>query len=207
VRLIKMTGLAAVVAAVAMALIGAGSASATVLCKENKSPCGSAYPVPTSISASLKAGTTAKLVSSLGTVECSVSTSSGETTTAGTPLLGTIKTLTFSSCVLGKTACTVTSEDLPFKASISASGGGNGSMTVSDSGKGEPRAFVKCGSAIECIFGQTSATLTAIGSSTAPLLKAEAIELKIKKNEGFICPSSAKWTAEYVVSPAPLFVI
>jgi len=200
-----MAGLAATAAIAAMALLGAGSASATVLCKENKSSCGSAYPVPTNISASLVAGTTAKLVSSLGTVECTVSTSSGQTTTAGTPLLGLIETLTFSSCKLGKTACTVTTENLPYAASISASGSGNGSMTVSSDGSGEPRAFVKCGSAIECIFGQTAATLTAVGGNPA-VLKAEAIELKIKKNEGFICPSVAKWTAEYAVSPAPMFV-
>ena len=49
-RLIKMLGLAMVVAAAAMVIVGTGTASA-VLCKVKENPCAAAnqYPVPTTI--------------------------------------------------------------------------------------------------------------------------------------------------------------
>jgi hypothetical protein len=56
---LKMMGLAAVAAAALMALVGASSASAAVLCKTNTNPCGSKWAAGTNLEFSLKSGTSA----------------------------------------------------------------------------------------------------------------------------------------------------
>lgn len=197
-KYLKMLGLAALAAVAAMAILGASSASAVVLCKENKSPCPEAqqYPSGTKISAKLVAGTKAVLTGSL-TVECSASTVSGETTAkSGSPLPGKITGLTFSTCT---TCPTVTAESLPYSATANATGGGNGTMTVSN-----PKVKLSgCFGFATCTATAASVTLDLVGGSPGRV-KAVKEPLTIS---GFGCGSSGTWSAEYeITAPNPVFI-
>ncbi len=203
VKYLKMLGLSMVAAIAAMALVGASSASATTsLCKSNTLPCPEAeeYKSGTVLKASLEAGTSAQLLSSLGTVKCTVSSVSGKTTSGkGASVTGTIEGLTFTSCEREGTECTVTVEGLGYPAAITSTAGTmNGTLKVEKS-----KAHVVCGSFINCTFGGT-VSLVAKGGAMGLV---EAKEVKLTLIEGFICPSEAKWDANYLItSPEPLWV-
>lgn len=207
-KYLKVFGLAAVVAAVAMAFV-ASTASATALCSANEEECASPFGTGTAVEASLKTGTTAMLKTELATVLCSKSATSGKTTSGpGASVTGVIESLSFSECKThAGTNCTVgTALSLPYNASITATGSGNGKLTVTKgSGGGNPGATVTCLGVIECTFRTPSATLNVLGGNPA-VAKAEAIELT--ERSGLLCPSKeAKWTAEYAVSkPNPLWI-
>lgn len=210
-KYLKMLGFAAVAAAALMAFVGAGSASAaeTSLCSTNTNPCsGTKYGSGTVIKSSLKTGTVATLTNPLGNVTCSVSTVTGKTTAAsGTPLPGEVTGLTFETCVrdkaLGGTeACEVKVEGLPYKSSITTTekaSNGNGILTVEN-----PKALVVCGTVINCTFSAATVKLHVTGGAPATAIASE----QVLNREGGLCPSEAKWDAEYTVSePNPLFVI
>jgi len=208
-RYLKIFGLAAVAAAVAMAFVGASSASATALCSANEEECASPLGAGTVVEASLKTGTNAVLKTELATVECKKSVTSGKTTSGpGASVTGVIENLSFSECkTTGGTNCTVgTALSLPYNASITATGGGGGKLLVTKGGGGgNPGATVTCLGVIECTFRTPSATLNVLGGNPAVAM-AEGIELT--ERAGLLCPSKeAKWTAEYAVSkPNPLWI-
>jgi hypothetical protein len=204
VKYLKTLGLAGVAAIAAMALVGVSSASAaTSLCKANQLPCSEEWGSGTVIAAELEAGTKAVLKSSLGNVECSISTVGGKTTTGkATPLKGNIEELTFEECFRSGQSCTAetVAGTLPYPASLSwTEGTMNGAMTVE-----KAEVHVTCGIFINCTFGGTVTPLTVVGGAMALV---EAKEVKIPLIKGGICPSEAKWTAKYLVtSPEPLWV-
>lgn len=206
---LKIFGVAAVAAAIVMALVGASSASATALCSLNQEECASPLVTGTAVEASLKTGTKAVLKTELATVECSKSATSGKTTSGAAPSVsGVIENLSFSECkTTSGTNCTVgTALSLPYSASITATGSGNGKLVVTKGGGGgNPGATVTCLGVIECTFRTPSATLNVLGGNPA-VAKAEGIELT--ERSGLICPAKeAKWTAEYAVSkPNPLWI-
>jgi hypothetical protein len=204
---LKMLGLAAVAAMAMMAVLGAGSASASVLCKTNASPCPEHYPAGTNISASLVKGTHATLTGGFfGDVTCTASTVTGKTSTTGgasSNVTGSVTGLTFTGCTHNGEKCSsVTAVNLPYHAEITASGKGNGALTVKSSGKGNPGAQVSC-PGVACTFTTASASLGVTGGAPA-IAKANGISLS---REGGLCPSTANWDAEYTVSPSPLFII
>jgi len=214
-KYLKVFGLAAVAAVVAMAFIGASSASATALCSVNEAKCPTEAQLGagTVIEAHLKTGTKAVLETSLATVECSKSVTKGKTTTgAAETVKGVIEELSFEECQTktGETKCTVGSAlNLPYNGSIVALGSGNGKLTVTKgTGGGNPGATVTCLGVIECTFRTPSAVLKVFGGNPA-VAKAEAITLS-EHSVGLKCPASettAKWTAEYeVLKPNPLFI-
>lgn len=105
-KYLKMFGLAAVAAMALMAFAGAGSASATVLCKVKETPCAAAneYPVGTVADGSLL-GTSAKMTTTAGEIveTCTAGTVKGTLEVAGgptqTPHSGTGgATVTWSNC-------------------------------------------------------------------------------------------------------------
>lgn len=207
-KYLKMMGLAAVAAMALTAFAGAGSASATALCSANEEECASPFGSGTAIEASLKTGTKAVLKTDLATVECNKSTTTGKTTSgAGASVTGVVESLSFTECkTTGGTNCTATAVSLPYSGSITATGGGNGSLAVTKgSGGGNPGATVTCLGVIECTFRTSSAALSVTGGSPA-VAKAAGIELA--ERAGLLCPSKeAKWTAEYSVSkPNPLWI-
>jgi hypothetical protein len=89
---LKMFGLAAFAASIAMALVGASSASAsmTTLCTEDGTGCGVTHVHETSVGK-------AKLLSSLPTIECTALFLGDATSGEGTPLVIN-GTFTYSSC-------------------------------------------------------------------------------------------------------------
>src|SRR4051794_37824167 len=206
----KMLGLAAIAALGLMVMVGAGTASATELCSTNTSPCtGTVYTSGTTVSAQLKAGTTAVLTNPISDVICTKSTTTGKTTSngggKGVPVTGKIESLEFTGCqTRSGVACTVKTLNIPYSASITATGSGNGTLTVTSGGTGNPGATVVCATLINCTFSTASASLGVTGGNPA-FAKANAIALT---PSGGICPLESHWDAEYeVTAPKPLFIV
>jgi len=201
-KYLKMIGLAAVAAMAVVAVAGASSASADDLCKVNESPCSAAnkYAIGTVLKGSSKE---AVLTSGEFKVTCE-STVEGKTTEdlgAGKGLLGLIEKLTFSAC---KGSCTsATSIHTPYMVTAFAS---SQTMNVFSDGSGKPGASLGgCLGFATCVFETegTEAILKVVGGNPAHI-KAEAV--KLKESSG-ICPTSGTWTADYTVSPTPLFLV
>ncbi|HEX3363221.1 MAG TPA: hypothetical protein VHS74_19655 [Solirubrobacterales bacterium] len=189
---LKMLGLAVVAAAALMAVIGAGSASATRICSVNtSSSCASPNPTGTQYTATLKSGTEATLNAGFATIRCTASSVGLEQTNAGggagTPVAGTITSLSFSSCgtntvnvlALGSGSVAWTSEF-------------NGSLTGSGT-----RVETVVGST-KCFYGGEITTgLTVTGGAPASG-KATAVSLAKEAGSNSLCAATAKWNAEYV---------
>jgi hypothetical protein len=195
-KYLKMLGLTAVAALSIAAFAGAGTASASSLCKVNESPCAAPFTgevVGKSAEATLTAGSFV--------VKCA-SEAKGSLNASG---VGKITNLTFSSC---KGECTTaTALNLPYKAVGDAAGGGNGTLLVSKETVGPPGAklggctFLK----VNCAYvAETEPVSLAVTGGASPTLKATAVPLK--RTEG-PCPEKGTWTATYSVTPAPLFLV
>jgi hypothetical protein len=209
VRTFKMLGLAGIVAITAMAFLGAGTASATRLCKTSagSGTCASTYASGTSISASSSEWI---LKTSLGSVKCKKATLNAKTTSAGggagVAVAATIEGQTFTECKLGSTNCTVTAVHLNYTAAFAWTSGNNGSFIVGTGTGGEPGVYVVCGSIIDCTFVNEAVQLDLDGGAPALVLgKEEILDLQAG---GFFCPpSTAAWTATFTVAaPNPLFI-
>jgi hypothetical protein len=205
-RHVKALSAIALVAIAAAAM--ATAASATSLCREKAEVCpaASVYPAGTAVKARLKKGTEAVLKTSVGTIKCRGSRAGGKTTKAsGEPLPGLQEEMTFEECVFGTgTACTIKVEHLPWLIQGTEIEPGNGFVTVSSDGSGIPQTHVECGSFINCTWGDEKITLD--GEGGAPAIE-RLLEVELVRISGFICPTSAKATAEYeVTEPSPVFV-
>lgn len=213
-KLIKAIGLVAVVALAAMAIAGAGSASATGLCSAEpeevggvtQCKSGTAYGSGQEYKAE---ATNAFLDTDLEDVTCATSSTTlkqGEANTAaGKPLLGEVTALTFSSCKTNNNfSCTVLSVNKPYAASLSSE---TGVLTVSAK-SGEPSASVSCaGGLLSCVFGNTTFELP-VESGNPGNVSASGVSLKMTKKTGFLnCPTTSVWTATYVMtSPTSVWV-
>ncbi len=209
-KYIKILGLAAVAAMALMAFVGAGSASATVLCKETPTgtnpavcPAGKTYAVNDVIEGAVQQP--ALLTNDLENVECATSTTRSKVTNAGgtnSTVLGTIESLTFGGCKteVTKATCTVTVENLPYLAEVHwTSGTHDGTLTAKNDGSGEPGAKVTCVGVLICKFS-AEPTLDIHGGSPASV---EASEEPLGIHGGFleaVCPTEAFWDATYVAT-------
>jgi len=198
----KMLGLCLIGALAAMALIGTGTASATVLCPENKSPCPAPYKKGTAIKAQLVSGTKSVMTSGFVTIECTDSTMSGKTTSGGgpgAPVLGEITSVTWKNCkTTSGSSCTASALKTPWGVSVSGSGG-SGTMTVTG-------AAGKFTCSVTCEYEAKTASVSANGGSPAKI-KASSVSFS-RIGGSFLCSSSASWSAEYeVTAPNPLFVV
>jgi hypothetical protein len=106
-RYLKILGLAAVAASALMAIAGAGSASATVLCSTTIEPCpaGQSWPVNTVLDFSLGVGNSATFSETIESEEpleeCAASTLKMKITKPGNvneTVTGTIEEFTFGAC-------------------------------------------------------------------------------------------------------------
>jgi len=199
---LKLLGLCLCGVLAAMALMGAGTASATVLCPENKSPCSAPYKKGTSIKAQLVKGTKSVMTSGFVTIECTESTMSGKTTSAGgagQPVLGEITSVTWKNCkTTSGSSCTASALKTPWLAEVTGSGG-NGTMTISG-------AAGKFTCAVTCEYEAKTASVSALGGSPARI---KATNVSFSRIGGsFLCSSSASWNSEYEISsPNPLFEV
>jgi hypothetical protein len=174
---------------------------ATMLCRA-ASPCAppEAYPAETAVKASLEKGTEAVLKTNLVNVKCPTSTAEGKTTAeSGEPLPGEVTALSFSGCKTeGGTTCTVTTQNLPYAASLKATGEGNGTLTVTN-----PSVKVVCGFVLSCAFG--TEPLEVKGGAPAKVIAKEVVP---NSGGGSVCPETAKWSATYTVTaPEPAYAV
>jgi len=201
-RFIKMLGLTAIAAIAAMALFGASSASAISLCQKSAEAlpeaCEEAYPLGTTITTQLLAGSIAKLKAEpIGTVECKKSSVTGKTTEEKEEsLLGKIETVSFTECFLGATKCTVTVEGLPYTAHLKLGPTGGYHLIVLNG-----KAKVVCGLVLSCTFGAPEILLKLLDPTPWRLQVAQ----ELNREGGTLCPSTSFWEATYeVTAPTPL---
>jgi hypothetical protein len=204
-RHLKAACLASLVVASFIAAVGPGAASASILCSTNTSPCtGIVYGSGTTISAQLKAGTTAKLTSSFGTVTCKSSTMSGKTTNGEGHM--TVTEMNTGSCTdsFGGN-CTEKATNLPWTGRWETHWWGGGHWVYSEDGKGEPKRDYECpATGLKCEFGSPEFAMEVNGGNPAI---AVAKEVPLKGSGGFTCPSEAFLDAEWeITSPKPLFL-
>jgi len=208
-KLIGTGVLGGLVALAAVALLGATSASATTLCKAKEEVCaaGNRYPAGTAVKAT--AVGTAKFPSSIGTVECKESSAEGKSNeeSTGSPetALDVLVKFSFTSCLLGKTACTV---EVPrawliLFLFLSLFPFFHVKIDRDPSLEGNANIHMKCGFLINCTYGAENILLEGESGAPASLVANEA-ELAI---EAGFCPEKMKWSAKYeVTAPNPLWV-
>jgi hypothetical protein len=170
------------------------SGDTTRLCKTASSPCTESYEKGTKLSAALKPGTEATLKDNFGSVTCGESEIAGELTSSGTPVEGSVSSVTFAKC-----SCPTTSFKLEARTfRVIWKSGNNGSMTLPG-----VAVSVAC-PGTECV-GTTGVKekTSLIGGSPASIKMEEA---PFAKTSGTGC-GTLKWTAEYEVKePKPLYV-
>lgn len=201
VKSLKILGLLVAAAIAGSALLGAGSASAAVLCTSNED-CSTSHTSEEGEmldAGDVLVGTAENLVLT-GTPEvtCAHSLTEVEVTGAN-PIEGELSTLEFSGCaaktVLGNVACNVQVENLPYTGTVTKVGSNGNGRLEATAISGEPSAFVTCAGFIECAFGNSVFDL-AISGGDPVKITANKLPLKIKSG-GFLCPSEALWDASY----------
>jgi len=211
VKSIKMFVVAATAALLAMAVLGAGSASATVLCKENTATCsaGNIYPSGTSVAASLKGKFE---LNGAFPLSCTGSTLSGKTKAEkGAPLPIEVTGLTLSGC----SGCPFTpistaaaASNLPYTAGLTRSTEGDGTVAVSNGGKGTPILKITCtysGSQFSCGYSLDGLQLGFDGGNPATIAAAAKVVQRVEGLE-IACGSQASLSATYeLTSPKPAY--
>ncbi len=153
---------------------GPACAAETKLCNANEAVCAAAhvYPSGTALSLATASGSPDKFATSITTITCNVSLGAKTTAMSGSPLPGKISSLTFTGCLAGgMSPCTVTAANLPWNASLTATGSGSGTWVFSSGGTGNPGRTMVCGSFVNCTETATtiSGTFTGGTSGTANL--------------------------------------
>jgi len=201
-KYLKTFGLAAGAVAVLMAFAGAGTAAATVLCKNNESTsiCNENYSSETEITSSLVSGTKAKLKTSFKNVECSKATVSGRTENGGSAtetVKVLVEALTFEEC-----NCTVSVLKKGTLELHWISGGNNATVT----GTGA-EVTVTCSTifgTVHCIYATEGTDLGTLTGGSPAKLELNASVPRLTTNA--LCSEEATWEASYEVSsPKPLY--
>jgi hypothetical protein len=193
-KYLKMLGLA-VVAAALMALAGAGTVSATVLCKNNLNTetCSEPYAIGTKGTASLEKGTSAVLTDTEGETldTCKESTVTGvlKSQGSGKPALSELSTITWSGCTFPTTTTNPGRGELNW-----IKGTDNGTLTTY-----ETTATINTVLFGSCSYGVGAGTDmgTTVGGNPGSL----TVNTVLKKISGaFVCPETTKFTAKYVAT-------
>jgi hypothetical protein len=185
-RNLKMLGLAAVAAAALMALVGAGPASATVLCEGTPAAgtdCATKVASGSTLSGSLESGTSALLKGPFGETiaTCTESTVSGPTSNTGSTtetVKGNITTLTFAKC----------NHPVTVKA--------NGSLEAHYIAGTDNGIVTSTGATViidETLFGacQYATNATSIGTATGKYPSAGTFDLNAKISSENGCPQAS----------------
>jgi hypothetical protein len=196
-RYLKMFGLAVVAAVVAMAFVGAGSASATVVCKTTpvNTDCGVSWEVITnqSVEASSEEKTSVVFEDTSGhsVSTCGNGGYKGMLTNSGSKTetaRGFTEEFTFSGCVAAVKVI------MPGTFEIHANDSNQGTFTGSE-------MYVTVSSTLtgSCVYG-TSGTLP-IGTMQGGKIATFNLNAAFEKTEGgFACPASVRWTATYKIT-------
>jgi hypothetical protein len=200
---LKLIGLAAVAAMAVIGFGGAGTASATVLCKATESPCSESNLIKNSslIHADLEGRSVSEFTFSYifesctgGTLTAGLSSQGGA---ASTVIVGTApSSWTWSGCEAGGVTATESGEiEIHHNA-----GTDNGTLTA----KGFGFKFATLNS--ECIYVPSS--LSELGVLTGGVFPTIEINTVLVKSKGSLsCYQDFFWRATYkITSPAPLYV-
>jgi hypothetical protein len=171
----------------AIGFLGASSAIAetTALCQIDESPCGAGNGATSLHETSVGK---AKLLTSIGTIECSVLFASTSVGAAGNPqkIEGNF---TYSECKLGSSSCTVSEENGPAGIQVSREGTEKAKVT------GEYLFHPKCTGFIDCSFTGTGLAGTFKGPLSATQANGEVTiseQSMTKEAGGFLCPKTNK---------------
>lgn len=196
-KYLKMLGLAAVAAAALMAFVGAGTASATVICKtqmtEGCAASGWAYPAGTEGTASLAAGTTAVLETTAGEtlITCTESVVKSTLANAGsatTTVESGVSSITFGSCSQTVDTLKGGSAVLHWIA-----GTDNGTLTTFGT-----RVTVQV-FGVSCVYGPSEGqdVGNTIGGNPGSMTLSAVFN---RVEGGFLCPADARFTGKYVAT-------
>jgi len=190
---LKTLGLAVIAAAALMAFLGAGTASATVICKNNLNTekCSEPWPIGTEGTASLVGS--AKLEDTSGNTlnTCTGSTVTGKLKSqgAGVPALSELSTLTWSGCIFTTKTVNPGSGELTW-----IKGTDNGTLVTHNT-----EVTINTVLFGSCTYG-TGAALdmgTTIGGNPGSLTINTLIS---RLGANFACPMTARFTAKYVAT-------
>ena len=202
---LKTLGLAAAAACALIALSGGGSAPATVLCKvcALRCPPAQVYPVGTTITSTLKPGTSVVFRETLGKVllTCTSSTMGGKVTNkggVGVPVSGHLEGL-------GLTGCSEAFAPLT-----------NGTFEIHHTGPNtEGKTTLKetkvklTSMGMSCVYtagGGVQVGLFTSGESATESPPLDVFAVLTKLEGGAFCPPDVVWEGAYVTtSPKPLY--
>jgi hypothetical protein len=193
-KYLKMLGLVALAAAALMALIGAGTASATVICKNNLNTetCSEPYAIGTEGIASVPSGNSLALKDTNGNTldTCAESTVTGRLKSQGKgePALSELSAITFNSCTF------VTKTLRPGRGELKwIEGTDNGTLFTY-----ETEVTINTGFFGSCVYGPNGADMgTTVGGNPGSLtLNAVVTRL----NSNFACPATSRLTGKYVAT-------
>lgn len=213
-------------AAASICMLTAGQASATVLCAENKSPCGFVFTKGTTVKAALPTMTTTVIETEIAKVTC-LENKIGMSTTANggkSPITVPARVYEFSlaECTVpdgmgGTESCTVkpvnhgANEEEQWLAIYEKGIAGNGTFGIGASSLGTFGFSILCNQKVEkinCTFtNATSSTFTGGGGTGKPPATFTGAE-KMNPAAGTKCPKAeATWKFTWAVSsPEPLFM-
>jgi hypothetical protein len=200
-KYLKMVSLAAVAVAVLLAVAGAGTAGATVLCKEDKNPCGSDYAAGTQIAAKLPAGVS-MLWWKFGEVAdtCTAATMVGKTSTTGgstSAVVAPLSALTWTGCTTARETIKPGTLEIDY-----VSGGGAVVATLKLKGAEWKEGSCTYGFSGIIDLGRLKKSETLTSGATM-----EVNALFPRLAGVFPCPETIKWEARYLVTaPVPLYV-
>lgn len=211
-KYLKMLGLAVVATVALIAFLGAGSASATVLClttpvtdTEGDEACAETewdVNAESTIEAALASGQSSELTSSWGSVTCPKSTLSGTTSNTGgatETVTVALSTLSFEECKCagGSRTAHVTVVEKGSLQLHHISKTHNATLT----GKGQ-KVTATCTGLGSCIFGTGEGVDlgTATGGSPASVSVEATVNWISGDSGSFICGLTAAWKANYSIT-------
>ena len=200
-RFTKMLGICVIAALATMAVAGAGTASATTLCKTSEDPCGAAnrYPSATKLGTELASGSKFVLsAKGAAILECSKSTMEGTTSAvSGSPLPLQIKGFTLGLCF---GACTKFGGVTPWESSLEGSGGGAATLNMN----GVTFQLSGCSFGLKCSY---AGNVKAAVSGSPPQVAIENAPLGLTEGMPLFCGNEATISGTYTTtSPSPLFI-
>jgi hypothetical protein len=187
--------------------LASATADAVTLCRVNENPTCSeenSYRVPTLFAAELERATSATFAGTPN-VTCGESWGSGETTLAGTPLIGESSNVNFASC---GGCTTVEAQNLPWVGEVEATGGGNGTITAHGAEKANLSVkLTGCASGATCFYGVESATAALEGGESAKFTIVKVLNREAGSNK-FLCATTNTFTGKYrLTTPTePVFI-
>ncbi len=203
---IKMLGMAALAALMAMAFVGASSAMATTqLCKVDESLC-AAGNVVTHVHVETLSGSPALLLNGLGNILCTALFLSISVGGLATPQI-LFGNFTYAGCIRhkifgGTEGCEATELSGPTEIKVSKTGHEIASVV------GEGEVLVKCGSALHCVYNGVGLEGTGKGSllSTETNGEVRLSEQTMNKVSGSLCPNTAKLDITVTPLPNPIYI-